>query len=142
MAAAAAPSAPASAEPAASADDEDEDEDDRTVVVPRRKRWGLELPSGDVEELLGDDVVVGRKPDAPEGAGVLKIIDPTRTLSKSHLRMRRTGDSWTVEDMNSTNGVSVADGNGQQRVIEPGREIPASDRMTIGTLEVVLREIK
>ncbi|GAB2547776.1 DUF5684 domain-containing protein [Leucobacter ruminantium] len=135
-AAAGTPVAPRAAAPV------DDDEDDRTVVVPRRKRWGLELPGGEVHELVGDDVVVGRKPDAPDGASVLKIIDPTRTLSKTHLRMRRIGDQWTVEDLQSTNGVSVADGDEPLRVIEAGREVAVSERLVIGTLEVSLREIK
>ncbi|WP_449279337.1 DUF5684 domain-containing protein [Leucobacter sp. GX0328] len=140
-----APAAPAEVEaaavqaPAASAPEDDDD--DRTVVVPRRKRWGLELPSGDIEELFGDDVVIGRRPESDEGVTLLKIADPTRTLSKSHVRMRRTGDDWTIEDLQSTNGVSVDTGAGAE-VIEAGREVPATDHMVIGTLEVTLREVK
>ena len=119
----------------------DEDEDDRTVIVKRRRRWGLELPTGEVEELPGDDVVIGRKPVATEGIAVLRLADPTRTVSKSHARMRFSDDRWTIEDLHSTNGVSVADGARGFRLIAAGEEVHATEVLTIGTLEVILREI-
>lgn len=148
VAAAAIPVATPAATPAATevsspvaATDPGDDDDDHTVVVSRRKRWGIELPSGEIEELIGDDVVVGRRPSGAEGVSLLKIADPTRTLSKSHVRMRRDGDTWTIEDLQSTNGVSVDRGHGVE-VIEAGREVRASEHMIIGTLEVTLREMK
>ena len=121
---------------------EEEPEDDRTVVVVRRARWGLELPDGEIVELAGDDVIVGRKPEAQGGAGVLQIADPTRTMSKSHARMRRTGDDWTIEDLDSTNGVSVVDERGEAIQIEPGEEVTATEQLVIGTLEVSLKRME
>ena len=119
----------------------DDDELDRTVVVPRRARWGLELPDGEVLELRGDDIVVGRKPEARDDGGVLQIADPTRTLSKSHARLRRAGESWTIEDLDSTNGVALVDERGDQVPLEAARETPVTERLVIGTLEVTLRRI-
>ncbi|UOQ59901.1 DUF5684 domain-containing protein [Leucobacter rhizosphaerae] len=118
-----------------------DEEFDRTVVVVRRTRWGLELPDGDVLELLGDDVVLGRKPDAPEGSTALQIVDPTRTMSKTHARLRREGETWTIEDLQSTNGVAIIDDLGQASQIDAGLPVPATDRLVIGTLEVKLQPI-
>ncbi|MFA5606232.1 MAG: DUF5684 domain-containing protein [Leucobacter sp.] len=135
------PAAPPVVPPTPAAAPAADEDDDRTVVVPRRKRWGLVLPGGEVEELVGDDVVVGRRPEAADGVEVLKLVDPTRTISKSHARFRRTGDGWTIEDLHSTNGVAIVDPARGLRVIEPGVEVPATEQLTIGTLEVSLREL-
>jgi len=126
---------------AGEASSESDEDDDRTVVVSRRPKWGLRLPGGEVVELIGDDVIVGRKPTAQPSTAAVQIPDPTRTLSKSHARMRRTGDSWSIEDLNSTNGVAVVDASGEVREIDPGAETEASERLVIGTLEVVLHRI-
>ena len=120
---------------------EDETEDDRTIVVARRSRWGLELPDGEIVELVGEDIIVGRKPQPVDGAVVLQIPDPTRTMSKSHVRMRRTGDDWTIEDLGSTNGVALVDGAGDPVPLEPGSESAATEMLVIGTLEVRLRQL-
>lgn len=117
---------------------ESDDDGDHTIVVPRRATWVLELPDERVLELTGDDVVIGRKPMPVDGSTVLVVPDPTRTLSKSHARLRRTGETWTIEDLNSTNGVFVFDGDSQTE-ITPGVEVEASAQLIIGTLEVRLR---
>lgn len=119
--------------------EEPEEELDRTVVVSRRQNWVLELPDGSTLDLEGDDVVIGRRPSAVDGSSVLLVPDPTRTLSKSHARLRRNGESWTIEDLKSTNGVFVFDDDGSQIEVEPGEQKPASEQLIIGTLEVRLR---
>jgi len=129
--------APAAAD-AADADSDDE-ELDRTIVVARRVPWVLELSDGRELELSGDDIVLGRKPAAIDGSAILVVPDATRTLSKSHARLRREGDGWTIEDLGSTNGVFVFE-NGLQVELEPGKPQPASEELILGTLEVKLRE--
>lgn len=118
--------------------DTDDDDFDRTVVVSRRANWVLELPDGRTLELAGDDIVIGRKPVPVDGSAVLVVPDPTRTLSKSHARLRRDGEAWTVEDLNSTNGVFVIDGENHIEVM-PGQVMAAGEHFVIGTLEVRLR---
>nr|WP_244303413.1 FHA domain-containing protein [Leucobacter coleopterorum] len=83
--------------------------------------------------------MLGRKPTAVDGTSALKIEDPTRTMSKTHARMRRVGDGWTIEDLHSTNGVAVFDDLGNSTQVESGRETEVSERLIIGTLEVRLR---
>lgn len=114
-------------------------EDDRTVVVPRRTRWGLELPDGEVLELDGNDVIVGRKPSGD--GNLLTIADPTRTVSKIHARFRRVNDHWTIEDLHSTNGVALIDRGGEPVPIDPETPTETTERLLIGTLEVKLREL-
>lgn len=116
-----------------------DDDFDRTVVVSRRTNWVLELPDGQTHELTSDDIVLGRKPVAVGGSDVLVVHDATRTLSKSHARLRRTGEVWTVEDLQSTNGVFVYDAAGQHVELAPGEQVEVIERLTIGTLEARLR---
>ena len=139
--------APASAAaPARSSEPEVEVEDDdldRTIVVPRRAKvvWRLVLPDGDAFELSAPDTVIGRRPVALDGGAVLTIPDPTRTLSKSHVRLRLDGDRATVEDLGSTNGLVLLHPDGSEEQIDPGTPVEAVERMRFGTLEVTLRRV-
>lgn len=116
-----------------------DEEDERTIVVPRRARWGIELPGGEVLELVSDEVIVGRKPTG-EGT-LLKIADPTRTVSKTHALFRRAGDTWTIEDLDSTNGVALINEDNGTETIDPNTPAEVAERVLIGTLEVTLVEI-
>lgn len=135
------PVTPAAVEPTPPAAPEPEEEEDRTIVVAKQARWVLEVPEGSLHELTGDDIVVGRKPAAPAGVASLGIPDPTRTVSKTHARLRRRGDGWTVEDLHSTNGIATGDGHGTSQQIEPGTEVQATEQMIFGTLVVTLRRL-
>ncbi|MBC9953697.1 hypothetical protein ICM05_03390 [Leucobacter sp. cx-42] len=119
------------------ATDEDED-DDHTIAVVRSPRWGLVLGSNEVLVIPGDDVIVGRKPAATAESVTLIVEDPTRTLSKSHVRMIRTGSEWQIVDLNSTNGVATQAASGEWAEVAPGTRTAASERMMFGTLEVRL----
>lgn len=120
---------------------ESDEELDHTIMVVRKKQWVLELQDGTTLELVGDDVVIGRRPTAIGASATLLIPDSTRTLSKSHARLRRDGEQWTIEDLDSTNGVFVFDEAGEQVEAAPGAAIPASEQLIIGTLEVRLHDI-
>ena len=113
---------------------------DRTIVVPRRPAvtWSLELPDGS-RLPLDDDTIVGRRPVEFDGAAVVAIPDPTRTLSKSHARLTRDGDQWFVEDLGSTNGLVLINDDGSESEIPAGVRVAATERMLFGTLEVRLR---
>lgn len=113
---------------------------DRTIVVPRKTApvWVLELPDG-TELPLESDVIVGRRPEARDGAAALAIPDTTRTLSKSHVRLRLEGEQWTVEDLGSTNGLVLMKDDGGETELPAGVRAEATERMLFGTLEVRLR---
>lgn len=125
---------------AAASGPSDDPLDDRTVVVPRPRaaKWELQLPDGEAY-VLEPDVVVGRRPEAVAGSSILAITDSTRTLSKSHVRLRFDGQGWTVEDLGSTNGLVLLHDDGRQEELDPHRETAATERMMFGTLEVTLR---
>lgn len=117
-----------------------DDELDRTVVVARRPRidWVLELPDGERLPLRDEEIIIGRKPRGPEGMALLTIPDPTRTLSKSHARLRYDGDMWSIEDLGSTNGLVLLFDDDTEEDVTPHSEVLATERMVIGTLEVRL----
>lgn len=126
------PPAPAPAEP--------DDELDRTVMVPPRTRfdWSLVLPDG-ARLALEADIVVGRRPGAVEDSALLQIPDPTRTLSKSHARLRMRDERWWVTDLGSTNGLWLLHADGREEALPPHREVEATPRMRFGTLNVELQ---
>lgn len=120
------------------------DDLDRTVVVSRPAQaradigWSLILPDGDALPLTAD-CVVGRRPTVTEGSTPLVIADPTRTLSKSHARLRLVDDRWRVSDLGSTNGVWLMHASGLEEELEPYDEVEATTQLRLGTLEVELR---
>ena len=147
-AAAAVPSTPVPAAGSAAVSDaagSDDDHDDSTIVVERRPNWSVVLPDGTELPLRSQDVVLGRKPlieavpGGGEGVTTVTIPDPTRTLSKSHARLRWMHDRWYLEDLGSTNGVMLVSSFGRRTDATPGELIPATERLVLGTLEVRLR---
>lgn len=116
-----------------------DDELDRTVVARRNHTtWVLQLPDGS-ELPLYADTIVGRRPEPRDGAEALTIADPSRTLSKSHARLRFDGNSWSVEDLHSTNGTVLFDEAGREIAAPAGVAVPTVSHMLLGTLEVWLR---
>lgn len=116
--------------------------DDATLVVPLQQVWGLTTEFGDFIPLLSDVVVVGRKPAATQGATLAPIPDPSRTLSKTHARLCRdmASDTWSIEDLGSTNGVTMYDETmTQQMSLTPGVATVASSFIVLGTMRVRLQ---
>ncbi len=121
------------------------DDLDRTVVVSRAAAaaadfgWSLVLPDGDALPLSAD-CVIGRRPTVTDGSMPVVIADPTRTLSKSHARLRFDDGRWRVSDLGSTNGLWLLHASGIEEEIEPYEEVDATSQLRLGTLEVELRE--
>lgn len=121
-------------------DNSDSDIGEETIVVSRPE-WVIELPDGDTIR-LGNDIIVGRKPDAGGDIETVAIPDATRTLSRSHAHLWRDDATWMVEDLGSANGVTVFDDAGTETQATPGVAISVpTERLRLGTLDLTLRRV-
>jgi hypothetical protein len=80
--------------------------------------WQLMLADGDRISINGP-LVIGRQPaevDGFSGAELVKVIDPGKTVSKSHAVVIPYGEAVYVIDLESTNGVSVVAGGVRRTV--------------------------
>lgn len=109
--------APATPEPAV---------DDATrAAVGRRSApaWRLTLPDAG-QVLLERSTLVGRDPAHNAewaDAQLLPIIDPAKTISKTHAALELTASGQlVVHDLNSTNGVYVGYPGTEEQLVEPG----------------------
>lgn len=77
----------------------------------------------------GSGLVLGRHP------ALVDAVLADAQISRRHLRVRRTGDGFEVEDLNSSSGTAV---NGQE--LEPFRPhtVSAGDRIRIGGIELLV----
>lgn len=121
---------------------ENADEDGSTVVVDRRPKisWHLQVDGAGEFQLDGDKVLLGRKPmSSTPGTQALAIPDTTRTLSKLHARLDLVDGSWTITDLNSTNGVVVVDETGNERLLDPGTSAEVRGRFILGKVGMSIR---
>jgi signal transduction histidine kinase/pSer/pThr/pTyr-binding forkhead associated (FHA) protein len=81
---------------------------------------------GQVYPLAGDEVIIGRDPSC-------ELSFDDRTLSRQHVKIVKDGDSLTIEDLNSVNGLLV---NGMR---ESCAELRVDDRLTLGNIELLVR---
>lgn len=103
--------------------------DDATrASVGRRSApaWRLTLPDGG-QALVEHTTLVGRDPalnaDWPS-ALLLPIIDPNKTVSKTHAALELTASGQlVVHDLNSTNGVYLGYPGAEDETIEPGSPV-------------------
>ncbi|MDJ1114387.1 DUF5684 domain-containing protein [Microbacterium dauci] len=130
----------------AEATGDDLDDVDQTVMVRRRRAvWELVPPSGAPIPLEADVVILGRHPAAEPRhprAQLVTIIDPTRTVSKTHARLERRGDAWHITDLDSTNGVLLPSLLGTDIELEPGTEVEVADRFLLGDAALRLQRVE
>ena len=80
--------------------------------------WRLMLADGERVSVKGP-LVIGRKPDAVDGypgATLVSVVDPGKTVSKSHAVIIPYGEGLYVIDLSSTNGVAVVAGASRRTV--------------------------
>jgi hypothetical protein len=88
------------------------------------QRWSLVLPDGSRVE-VAEPIVLGRDPAPPAeaaGARSVRLADPGKTVSKTHVLLRPTvagARGILVTDLHSTNGVAITLG-GTRTVLTPG----------------------
>ena len=75
---------------------------------------------------LHEEVVIGRdRQDALPSSQFVCI--PLHTISRRHVRLRRRGSTWSVEDLHSSNGTFVNGERIEEHVLSPGDEIAIGD---------------
>ncbi len=82
----------------------------------------IELHDGRLVRVAGA-AVVGRNPVAATGVQVVRVVDPGRSVSKTHLQIGVEGDAVWVADRGSTNGTLVTLADGQQIVCGPEQHV-------------------
>jgi hypothetical protein len=97
------------------------------VPVGEVKAAGVLTIAGQRHELDGERAVLGRSKDCD-----IQVSDPN--VSRRHAEVRREGSSYTVVDLDSTNGVEV-EGKRVKRL-----ELHDGSRFTIGSTEIVFSE--
>ena len=116
----------------------DLDEDERTIVVNRTPviKWHLVTSAGERLPLIGEDVVLGRKPTAADGGIPIAVPDPTKTLSRVHARLTRRDDEWTITDLNATNGVLIVDAAGLETELPAGSSAVIDRTFVLGEVRL------
>lgn len=123
---------PQPAAPEVSDDLPDDLEATRFSVSSRRSAGDGSLPPRIVVEVAPDRRVhvaartlVGRQPQQDGGAPatLLRVEDPTRSVSKTHLELLPSADGLQVTDLGSTNGSAVIAPGGQVQELVAGRPV-------------------
>jgi len=104
-----------------------DDDVERTVLAVRRTpAFTLTGPDG-IAHPIRSATVIGRAPTRPThrpGIELLALVDVTKSLSKSHAVVEPDGDIFTIEDLNSTNGVVIVGDDGSETNLPTGRRTP------------------
>ncbi|WP_066587759.1 RDD family protein [Cellulomonas timonensis] len=82
----------------------------------------IELHDGRLVQVVGT-ALFGRNPVAVDGAQVVRVVDPGRSVSKTHLQIGIEGGAVWVADRGSTNGTLVTLTDGQQIVCGPEQQV-------------------
>lgn len=108
--------------------------------------WILLVEGSERLPLLGATIVLGRRPEAPEampGAALLRIVDVTRTVSKTHAALTHVDGQWWITDLASTNGILVRAGEPDEVELTPGVTTRMDGPFWLGDLraEIVSEEL-
>jgi 3',5'-cyclic-nucleotide phosphodiesterase len=86
---------------------------------------------------LHDEIVIGRdRQDALPSDQFVCI--PLHTISRRHVRLRRRGQTWSVEDLHSSNGTFV---NGERLLPGAWRELGDGDELALASTQLVFRSL-
>mgnify|MGYP001144389445 CR=1 FL=1 len=127
--------------------DDVEDDIDQTVITRRARKptWQLVPAAGAPVPITADVVILGRRPagdPAFSRAQLIAVPGEALTVSKTHARLERHEDTWTITDLASTNGVLVRTLMGEEVEVEPGSKIDAGERFFLGDEEFHLQRLE
>ena len=141
MAPAPPPAAPISSPPESTLEPDTEN----TRLVPRGStgaRFVLQFSTGESYTVLGSGII-GRNPSPEPGEvidHIVTIVDPGRSVSKSHLEFGQDNGVFWVSDRHSGNGSVIREPGSEPRYCEPGRRyrVVRGTRIDIGEQFVVV----
>lgn len=111
--------------------------EDTRVAAPRR--WALAMPDGTRVSLDGP-LLLGRDPagipDRP-GARLLALVDPGKTVSKTHALLEPTPNGVRVRELHSTNGVAIDTAAGRELLPTGGEAVaPVGATIRLGSFAI------
>jgi pSer/pThr/pTyr-binding forkhead associated (FHA) protein len=119
-------------------DDDDDTDIEETRIVDRTRgnRFVLQFSTGESVSVSGTGLI-GRHPIPEPGEyfdSFVAIIDPGKSVSKTHLEFGQDSGSFWVSDRYSGNGTIVREPERQARRCEPGKRyrIVRGTRVDIG----------
>lgn len=110
----------------------------------RVRPWRLVLGDGRQVAASASPLVLGRGPVAPPmhpDAAPIVVVDPVRSVSKSHALVVVDGGMLWVTDLHSTNGTKVTNELGEATSCPPGVSIPAGSGWTISLGEYAIQVV-
>lgn len=141
----AADSEPVAAQVSATEDDTRGADATRRVAMPREAPPSLVITFDDGQSwTLALVNIVGRSPSASVEEGdqvqLIRIDDPTQSVSKNHARICVEDDGVRVIDQHSTNGTAVVLPDGERVPVDPesGIVVPADSVVEIGELSFTI----
>ena len=102
--------------------------------------WILALDDGQ-RFRVGGSIVLGRDP-APlpvrPHAALVPVVDPAKSVSKTHAIIDLEGAELSITDLHSTNGVLVTGAQGAEHDLAPGERVVLApgDRVELGSFAV------
>jgi len=102
----------------------------------------IELPDGRRFPVTGR-MLLGRDPaelDGWRGAELVRLIDPQRSVSKTHAAIEPDQGALLVHDLASTNGTERATPEGQVLPVSPGHplRVEVGDALHLGSFRIRL----
>lgn len=118
------------------------DDFEATILAPRRSTWSLSGPDG-VAHPIRLPTVIGRAPQRladRDDVEVLPLVDPTKSLSKSHALLELDGDGLTIRDLGSTNGILLVDETNREVMLPVDIRVPvvAGTRFELGDFVLII----
>jgi 3',5'-cyclic-nucleotide phosphodiesterase len=86
---------------------------------------------------LHDEIVIGRERQDALPSDQFVCI-PLHTISRRHVRLRRRGMAWSVEDLHSSNGTFV---NGERLLPGSWRALDDGDELDLASTRLVFRSL-
>jgi hypothetical protein len=100
-------------------------------------QWRLVLPDGIGAKAVDGALFIGRNPTRTaerQDAELLPLIDPAKSLSKTHALLEVEDGVLWVHDLDSTNGVFIVPQSGDMVEVEPGTRavVPTDSDLELG----------